>query len=190
ADLVSEARLRVGQLSGGRRQRLSFALAVVGDPELLFLDEPTSALDVVARQRFWQQVHELASYGRTVLFSTHQLAEADRHAGRVVVVHRGRVLVDGPPARIRATVAGSTVRLRTDAPVAWLEAMPEVRHVRVDRPGGTATLVLQTTAAEPVLERLFAGGHTVEALTVSEASLEEAFLHLTGAGADAQAASA
>ncbi|HET8601842.1 MAG TPA: ABC transporter ATP-binding protein [Segeticoccus sp.] len=185
ADLAGAARLRVGQLSGGRRQRLSFALAIVGDPDLLFLDEPTSALDVGARQAFWVQMRELVGYGKTVLFSTHQLHEADQHADRVVLVHRGRVVVDGPPAQVRATVGGSTVRLRTDAPAGWVEAMPEVRHVAVEAvagPGsdGLARLVVRATTAEPVLARVFSGGYAVAGLTVAEASLEEAFLHLTG----------
>lgn len=97
ADLTEKRSSRVSQLSGGQRQRLSFALAICGDPDLLFLDEPTAALDVEARHTFWEQVRGLADLGKTVLFSTHNLAEADALAERVIVISRGRVLVDGTP---------------------------------------------------------------------------------------------
>ena len=175
---------RIGRLSGGQRQRLSFALALVGDPELLFLDEPTAALDVAGRHELWDQVHELAGRGRTVLFSTHNLHEADEHADRVLVLDRGRVVKDGTPSDVRAVVAGRSIRLRTDATARQLSAMPEVLHVAVapGGSGGLCELVVQATAAEPVLARLFAAGRQVRDLTVTDAGLEAAFLHLTGAG--------
>ena len=86
ADLLEKRDNRVGQLSGGQQQRLNFALAIAGDPDLLFLDEPTAALDVAARHLFWEQVRGLAAQGKTILFSTHNLAEADALADRVVAV--------------------------------------------------------------------------------------------------------
>lgn len=187
ADLVLQADRRVTQLSGGQRQRLSFALAVAGDPDLLFLDEPTAALDVTARREFWQQVAGFAALGKTILFSTHNLAEADEFAERVVVIAAGEIVADGTPAQVKQVVAGRTVTLRTDAPEAWLRTLPGVRGtVRTDagRPAAgdpaTAVLRLQVVAAEPVLRAVFAAGHAVDQLTVTDASLEDAFVHLTG----------
>ncbi|KAB7744187.1 ATP-binding cassette domain-containing protein [Nostocoides sp. F2B08] len=193
ADLGPSADRRVTQLSGGQRQRLSFALAIAGDPDLLFLDEPTAALDVTARREFWHQVSGFASLGKTILFSTHNLAEADEFAERVVVIASGAIVADGPPARIKQLVPGRTLTLRTDAPEPWLRSLPDVRDVAaLDQPpsdrspgginvvAGTRALRLQVVSAETVLRELFAAGHEVADLTVAEGSLEDAFVHLTG----------
>ena len=110
AGLLDKRGNRVAQLSGGQRQRLSYALAICGDPDLLFLDEPTAALDVAARHGFWQQIRGLSTQGKTILFSTHNLDEADALADRIVVIDRGRVVADGTPAQVKATVAARTVR--------------------------------------------------------------------------------
>lgn len=193
ADLAARADRRVTQLSGGQRQRLSFALTIAGDPDLLFLDEPTAALDVGARREFWQQVSGFASLGKTILFSTHNLAEADEFAERVVVIAAGAVVAEGSPAQIKQLVAGRTVTLRTDAPEGWLRRLPGVREVTrpetagvVDGAPATASraLRLHVVEAEPVLRAVFAAGHDVTDLTVAEASLEDAFVHLTGAAPD------
>jgi ABC-2 type transport system ATP-binding protein len=168
ADLSVQADRRVTQLSGGQRQRLSFALAIAGDPDLLFLDEPTAALDVTARREFWRQ-------------------EADEFAERVVVIAEGRVVADGPPARIKQMVPGRTISLRTDAPEQWLRSLPDVRGVgggadmaAAGRQGSAVGVTLQVISAENVLRALFATDHVVADLVVSEASLEDAFVHLTG----------
>src|SRR5579863_817515 len=96
---------RTEQLSGGQTQRVRFALALAGNPDLLFLDEPTAALDVEARRHFWQSVERIAGQGTTVLFATHYLEEADANAARILVVNHGRVIADGTPARIKAVTA-------------------------------------------------------------------------------------
>ena len=187
ADLTVQAQRRVTQLSGGQRQRLSFALAIAGDPDLLFLDEPTAALDVTARREFWQQVSGFASLGKTILFSTHNLAEADEFAERVVVIAAGEVVADGTPSKVKQLVAGRTITLRTDAPEDWLRSLPDVRDVVRCEPAeptlqdpATPALRLHVVAAEPVLRAVFTAGHAVTGLTVTEASLEDAFVHLTG----------
>lgn len=126
ADLLDKRSSRVGQLSGGQQQRLNFALAIAGDPDLLFLDEPTAALDVSARLMFWEQVRGLAAQGKTILFSTHNLAEADALADRVVVISHGRIVADGTPRRSKLTVAARTVRLVTDVLADTIAAMPGV----------------------------------------------------------------
>src|SRR5215813_2677542 len=107
---------RVEQLSGGQAQRVRFALALAGNPELLFLDEPTAALDVEARRHFWRSVETIAAHGTTVLFATHYLDEADANASRIIVVNHGRVIADGTPADVKAFTATRTLRFSTQAP--------------------------------------------------------------------------
>lgn len=85
----------MASLSGGQKQRLYFALSIAGDPDLLFLDEPTVTVDVESRRSFWEQVRGVVALGKTILFSTHYLDEADAIADRIAVVHQGRVIADG-----------------------------------------------------------------------------------------------
>jgi ABC-2 type transport system ATP-binding protein len=194
AGLAARRGARVGELSGGQRQRLSFALAIVGDPDLLFLDEPTAALDVQARREFWDQVRGFAALGKTILFSTHYLVEADTFADRVVVIHRGRVLQDGPPAAIKALVAAKTVRLATDLPLAEVRGIDGVEHAEVDleapgaAPAGLERLVVQSTAPERFLGELLARGRALHDLTVVDTDLEAAFLRLTRLDSQEEAA--
>jgi len=110
-DLDDVAGRRVERLSGGQRQRLRLALAVAGNPELLVLDEPTAALDVQARRAFWQRVRAWVATGRTVLFATHRLEEADAVADRVVVLHGGRLVADQTPEQIKTRTTGQTTSL-------------------------------------------------------------------------------
>jgi ABC-2 type transport system ATP-binding protein len=104
-DLEQVANRRVERLSGGQRERVRLALALAGNPELLVLDEPTAALDVAARRAFWHRMRARVAAGRTMLFATHRLEEADAVADRVVVLARGRLLADSPPDQVRAQVA-------------------------------------------------------------------------------------
>ena len=176
AGLHAKRRARVGELSGGQRQRLSFALAITGDPDLLYLDEPTVALDVQARHAFWDQVRGFAELGKTVLFSTHYLDEADAFADRVVLIHQGRVLQDGPPAAIKALVAAKTVRLLTDVPLEDVRRMDYVEHAEPEADG---RLTVQTDRPERFLAALVAAGHRLDDLTVTDTDLEAAFVRLT-----------
>jgi ABC-2 type transport system ATP-binding protein len=185
AGLLARRGARVGELSGGQRQRLSYALAIAGDPDLLFLDEPTVALDVQARRAFWQQVRDFAALGKTILFSTHYLVEADTFADRVVVIHRGRVLQDGPPAAIKALVAAKTVRLATDLPLADVRRIDGVEHAQLDAeahgaaPAGLERLIVQSNAPERLLSELVSRGRALHDLTVVDTDLEAAFVRLT-----------
>ena len=189
AALTAHHRRRVTQLSGGERQRLSFALAIAGDPDLLYLDEPTASLDVAARRAFWRHVSDFAALGKTILFSTHNLEEADLVADRVVIIHAGRILSDGTPRQLKGLLAGRTLELVTDAGDAELTDLPGVRGVAVlpEDPGttgrpGLRRVRLQAADAEIPLRALFATGRTVADLLVTEATLEEAFVHLTSTG--------
>ncbi len=170
-----------GKLSGGQQQRLLFALAICGDPDLLFLDEPTVGLDVASRRGFWEHIRGLASRGRTVLLTTHYLEEADALADRVVVIDRGRIVADGTPAEVKARAASRRIRCRTGLKATEVAALPGVERVRRD---GTSLEVF-TTTAEPVLRELLARDPQLAELEVAGAGLEDAFLSLTTGAGDA-----
>src|SRR5215472_15799043 len=104
---------KFGDLSGGQKQRVLFALAICGNPDLLFLDEPTVGLDVEARRGFWEQIRKLVALGKTVLLTTHYLEEADALADRIVVINKGSVVAEGTPETIKATTAGKRIRCVT-----------------------------------------------------------------------------
>ena len=179
ADLRSARRTLVSALSGGQKQRLYFALAIAGDPDLIFLDEPTVAMDVEARRAFWSQVEEFAALGKTILFSTHHLGEADAVARRIVVIQHGRLLVQGTPAEIKRLVADKTVRFTSDVAARRLTALPFVQGaVRDDR-----YLMVYTSEPEALLRHLFEDGVAVADLTVRDTDLEAAFVSLTGRAA-------
>ena len=176
ADLEDLAHRPAGKLSGGQRQRLYFALALAGDPDLLFLDEPTAGMDIASRAAFWTRIRAFADLGKTVLFTTHLLEEADAMASRIVVIDHGRIVAEGTPAQLKGRSSGKRVRVRGAVAPATLAAMPGVRSVARDG----AYLVATADDAMPVLRELLALGTAVEELTVEESNLEAAFLDLTG----------
>src|SRR5947208_1030732 len=104
---------KFGDLSGGQKQRVLFALAICGDPDLLFLDEPTVGLDVEARRMLWDEIRHIVSRGKTVVLTTHHLQEADALADRVAVINRGEIVAEGSPAEIKAHTAGKRIRCVT-----------------------------------------------------------------------------
>jgi ABC-2 type transport system ATP-binding protein len=177
ARITDLAGRRVDTLSGGQAQRVRFALALAGDPDLIVLDEPTAALDVESRRELWESIRVFAGRGRTVLFSTHYLEEADDHADRIVVMGRGRLVADGTPAEIKQRVCGRTVSVDTARPLAELAALPGVVavEVRADRAR------LSTTDSDATVLALARTG-AVRNLEVTGADLEEAFLILTAGG--------
>jgi ABC-2 type transport system ATP-binding protein len=177
ADLEGVARRQVQRLSGGQRQRVRLALALAGNPQLLVLDEPTAALDVDARRSFWQRVRGYVSAGRTVLFATHRLEEADAVADRVVVIAGGRLLADGTPDHVKAQAAGrSTISVAADGLSRYLlENLPAVETVRQDR----GRVTLSTSDPDATVRALLQQAPNVQGLEVRRAGMEEAFLHLT-----------
>ena len=164
------------KLSGGQAQRVRFAAALVGDPDLLVLDEPTSGIDVEGRREFWQAMRAVAERGKTILFATHYLEEADANADRIVLIARGRIVADGPATEIKAKVGSRSIRATLPgAGLAELRALPGV--LSAERHGEAITLSCSDTdAALSALLRSFPGTRDVE---VRGASLEEAFLELT-----------
>jgi ABC-2 type transport system ATP-binding protein len=176
---------RVDRLSAGQAQRVRFALALTGRPDLLFLDEPTAALDVEARREFWQSVRTIAGQGTTVLFATHYLDEADANASRIIVVSHGRVLADGSPAQIKAYTSIRTIRFSTPEPdTSLLLRLPGVSDVSAS--GDAVTI--RSADGDATLPALYALGRPVRGLEVGGGGLEEALLALTSDDDDLSAA--
>jgi ABC-2 type transport system ATP-binding protein len=176
------ARQRVSKLSGGQLQRARFAVAVVSNPDLLFLDEPTAAMDVEARRTFWQSMREFTQAGRTVVFATHYLDEADEYADRIVMMARGRVVADGTPTEVKAVVSGRRIRATagfaaTPESQAALAALPGVRTA--ERRGDQLTLVSDDSDA--TLRALLVAHDDIHDIEVSAHTMDEAFLALTEA---------
>ena len=175
AGLENLSERKFGDLSGGQRQRVLFALAICGNPDLLFLDEPTAGLDVEARRMLWEQIRQLVGRGKTVLLTTHYLQEADALADRVAVINKGEIIAEGSPSDIKAQTAGKRIRCITSLTIDSLRQIPGVTEVKEDR----EAVELHTPEAEPVLRELLARDANLSGLEVSAAGLEEAFLALT-----------
>jgi len=176
-DVEEIADRRVERLSGGQRQRVRLAIALAGGPELLVLDEPTAAMDVAARRTFWSGASGYVSDGRSLLFATHRLEEAEEVADRVVVMARGRLVADGPPDDVRAIARGrGAVSFRANGtPIEMLERLPAVEQVEVAR----GRVTLRTADPEGTVRALFERAPQVEGLEVTAPRLEDAFLALT-----------
>jgi len=166
---------KFGDLSGGQRQRVLFALAICGDPDLLFLDEPTVGLDVEARRMVWDEIRRMVSRGKTVLLTTHYLQEADALADRVAVIHQGEIIAQGTPAEIKAKTAGKRIRCITSLSLNILRQIPGVTEVKEDR----EAVEIHAVEAESIVRELLARDARLSGLEVASAGLEEAFLALT-----------
>jgi ABC-2 type transport system ATP-binding protein len=164
------------KLSGGQAQRVRFAVALVSNADLLLLDEPTAALDVEGRREFWTSMRAVAARGKTVVFATHYLEEADAFADRIVLIARGQIVADGPAPEIKARVGGRTVRATLPGvALAELAALPGV--TTADRHGDA--VILNCSDAEEALRGLLARFPAARDVEVHGAGLEEAFLALT-----------
>ena len=167
---------RVDKLSGGQTQRVRFALAIAGECELIVLDEPTTAMDVETRRLFWSNMKAEVAEGRTLLFATHYLEEADQAADRILVINKGRLLADGTPAEIkeRAGAKRMSFRLeRVDEP--FLLSLPgleslEIRHDVVQ---------IQTRDSDATLYAVLDAGYRPSEIEVSSLGLEQAFIAIT-----------
>jgi ABC-2 type transport system ATP-binding protein len=182
--LAEKRRGRVGQLSGGQRQRLALALALVGDPELLFLDEPTTGLDPQSRRQLWDLIAALKARGRTVILTTHYMEEAERLCDRVAVVDHGRVIAEGTPRALIASLGADQVVELTvadpDGTVSECRQLEGVLDVRAD----AATLTLRVTRMHETLPRLLLRlqqrGTALNELRTHAPTLEDVFVSLTG----------
>ena len=179
ADIEGIITRKMGALSGGQAQRVRFAIALLGDPQVLLLDEPTVGMDVGARRAFWDQMRTVAATGRTVVFATHHLDEAEREAGRVIVMDRGRVVADGTGAEISAAVSGRVISLRGLTP-AQVAALPGVDSADADETDARRVRAL-CTDSDAALAALFTGPLAGQAqdVLVSAPGLEEAFVRIT-----------
>lgn len=192
ADLGPLLRRSTSKLSGGEAQRVRFGLALLPDPDVILLDEPTVAMDVETRRRFWERMRGVAAEGRTVVFATHYLEEADQQADRIVVLAQGRVAADGTGAEIKARIGGRRIDAVLAEPAAGdpgllaalaeLPAVTEVQHP--DDHAGERRVRLLTEDSDATLAALFAPGGAAERgvlirITVTQPSLEDAFVRLT-----------
>jgi ABC-2 type transport system ATP-binding protein len=178
AGLRGVADQRTQKLSGGQTQRARFAMALVGDPGLLLLDEPTAALDVEARRAFWTTMRRFTARGKTVLFATHYLDEADESADRVVLLAAGRVVADGPPTEIKARVGSRTIKTTLPGvPESGLAQLPGVTSLQ--RHGDVVILVCSDSDA--AIRELLRRHPEARDIEIVGAGLEEAFIQLTGA---------
>jgi ABC-2 type transport system ATP-binding protein len=164
-----------GQLSGGQKQRVLFALAICGNPGLIFLDEPTVGLDIEARRALWQQIRSLSAQGKTVLLTTHYLEEADALAHRIIVINKGRVIGAGTPAEIKRSNGGRTIRCRTRLSLELLQTLTSVSNVEFNEGG----VVVTATDAETVVRQMLLRDETLSDLEIASPALEDAFLALT-----------
>jgi ABC-2 type transport system ATP-binding protein len=176
--LQEAASQRTQKLSGGQSQRVRFAVALVSNPKLLVLDEPTVAMDVEGRRSFWGTMRELASRGKTVLFATHYLEEADAYADRAVLMASGRIVADGPTTQIKAMVGARTIRATLpEAGLEELTALPGVSAA--DRHG--QSIVLSCSDSDAAIRALIGRFPAARDIEIAAAGLEEAFLELTAA---------
>lgn len=179
-NILGLVRRKVSKCSGGEQQRLKFALALLPDPRLLILDEPTAGMDVSARHGFWETMRADALQGRTVLFATHYLEEAQDFAERTVLIGSGKILADGPTAQLREMTGGRTVTatLPADRPsepaLAALKSMPLVSSVQIQGNRVSVTGPESDAAALLLLTRLDATD-----LEITTPTLENAFMTLT-----------
>ena len=177
------ARQWTTKLSGGQAQRVRFAAAIVGDPDLLVLDEPTAGIDVEGRRDFWQAMRTMTEHGKTVLFATHYLEEADAYADRVVLMSGGQIVADGPATEIKAQAGSRTIRATLPGvAAAALAALPGVRSAQ--RHGDA--VVLSCSDADAALVALLGAFPAARDIEVTGGSLEEAFLELTATEPDSR----
>jgi ABC-2 type transport system ATP-binding protein len=177
ADLTAEANQLGEKLSGGQKRRLAFALALAGDPEILFLDEPTVGMDVTARRHFWERIRAFKQAGKTIILTTHYLEEADALADRVVVMKAGEIVADGTPMEIKAALAPRTVSFA-------LTAAFDLGALR-DFPGVTALteangrITLAATDTDALIIALVKAGVPMQGIEIRTGNLDDAFTALT-----------
>ena len=182
AGVTELAERRTNKLSGGQTQRVRFAIALVSNPDLFMLDEPTAAVDVEGRREFWASIRAVAAEGKTVIFATHYLEEADAYADRIVLMARGRIVADGPATEIKAKVSGRIIRATIPvagpagpADTAALAALPGMTNA--ERHG--EAVILTCADSDLTLRALLSRFPAARDIEVAGAGIEEAFMALT-----------
>src|SRR5580693_5463387 len=176
AGIADIADQRVDRLSGGQTQRVRFSLAIAGESDLIVLDEPTTAMDVETRRRFWAQMKEEVAEGRTLLFATHYLEEADQAADRILVINRGRLLADGTPAEIKARAGARRLSFRLDeVDEQFLLGLPALVNLEVRND----FVQIQTSDSDATLYAVLDAGLRPRDIEVTGLGLEQAFLAIT-----------
>ncbi|MDJ0343828.1 ABC transporter ATP-binding protein [Streptomyces sp. H10-C2] len=185
ADIADLGNRMVNKLSGGQEQRVRFALATAGANDLIVLDEPTVGMDVTARQAFWATMRRQVDEGRTVLFATHYLEEADAIADRVLVLHRGRLIADGTAAEIKARAGARRITFDLQGTIdeAALKALPNLVGVEVSG----ATVRIRSDDADATVHAVYGLGLYPRNLEVAGLGLEQAFLAITDAASAEEA---
>jgi ABC-2 type transport system ATP-binding protein len=176
ASIADIADRRVDKLSGGQTQRVRFALAIVGDSDLIVLDEPTTAMDVESRQMFWANMHTEVAEGHTLLFATHYLEEADQAADRILVINKGRLLADGTPAEIKERAGAKRISFRLgQVDETFLLGLPALVNLEIRKD----LIHLQSSDSDRTLYALLDAGYRPREIEVSSLGLEQAFLAIT-----------
>ncbi|MHA6486768.1 ABC transporter ATP-binding protein [Bacillus cabrialesii] len=178
-----DLKTRAEKLSGGQKRRLSFALALAGNPELLIFDEPTVGMDTSSRHRFWQTVHGLADQGKTIIFSTHYLQEADDAARRILFFADGRLVADDSPMQIRSRIQKQSVSftLHSDESLEKLSRHPIVERV-IQKQQRT---IIQTSNTDKVLALIFQENIQACDIRIEQGTLDEAFRQLADGNREA-----
>ncbi len=183
--LREKEKAKVRELSGGQQQRLSVSLALVNDPEVVFLDEPTTGLDPQARRRLWDVIREINEAGKTIVLTTHYMQEAEVLCGRVAIMDNGKIVsIDTPEQMIKSLEAETRISFRAGSVRAPAElgaalGVPDLRE-------SDGSFVFYAEDVQPAVLKLFSAaerlGIEVENLSIAGANLEDVFLHLTGKG--------
>ena len=187
AGLESIAGRRVDRLSGGQAQRVRFAMAAIGNPDVLLLDEPTAAMDIAGRQAFWAAMRNYASSGRTIVFATHYLDEVDDFADRVVVMAGGRIAADATPSALRSQSGRTVVQFTLASPDESLPTWPDLFKVEAEVEVHGDRVTVRTTDPDAAVRALAATRLAWRDLSVVPASLDDEFLRLTNLQAGATA---
>ena len=189
AGVADLAKQKIASLSGGQMQRARFAVAVVSNPDLLILDEPTAAMDVAARHSFWKSMREFTSQGKTVVFATHYLDEADTFADRIVIMSAGRIIADGTPSEVKSVVSGRTLSFTLGASTGSAAANEQL-VAAIRRLPGAATaerrgtrIEVHTDDSDATLRALIAAYPTAADIEIVSRNMDDAFMALTSTSA-------
>lgn len=169
------AEKRFGKLSGGQKQLVLLALALCGDPDLLFLDEPSVGMDVEVRRTLWAVIEKFKAQGKTIILTTHYLEEADALADRIIVLQQGKVIADGSPETIKAKFQTKQIKAKTNKSIDWLSALEEV--VGVILLGQYVELT--SNCPEKTLKQWLNNDDSVQDVSVLSTDLEQAFIQIT-----------